>query len=249
MYGFVYITTNNINGKKYIGQKKYDKKNNWVDYLGSGVVLNQAIEKYGKENFSKHIIENCETKEKLNDREIYWISYYDAINNKNFYNIASGGDGGNTISGYTDEQKESLSNKLSASRKGVVNIGSNNGNARKVICLNTMKVFDTIREAADFYSIDKDAIQQCCSERSHRKTAGEIGGEKALWEYYDEAKNYTYSPFKRDYKYKPILCLDTGVTYNTIHEASNDTGCSVVGIRHCCSGYLKRTKGMQFTYA
>jgi len=249
MYGFIYITTNIINGKKYIGKKKYDKDNKWKDYLGSGITLNKAIKKYGKENFSKEIIENCETKEILNEREKYWISYYDAINNKNFYNIASGGDGGNTISGYTQEQKEALSSKLSVARKGIINIGSNNGNARKVICLNTMKVFDTINEASEFYGVDKDAIQQCCSNSNHRKTAGELDGVRMIWEYYDESKNYTYSPFKRQYNYKPILCIDNNVVYSTIHDASRDTGCSIVGIRHCCSGFLKTTKGMRFVYA
>ena len=62
MYGFVYITTNHINGKQYIGQKKYDKSGKWKKYLGSGIVLKRDIEKYGESNFSKEIIEECETK-------------------------------------------------------------------------------------------------------------------------------------------------------------------------------------------
>ena len=73
MYGFIYITTNHVNGKKYIGQKKYDDKGKWKDYLGSGKHLKNAINKYGRENFSKEIIEECETKELLNEREKYWI--------------------------------------------------------------------------------------------------------------------------------------------------------------------------------
>ena len=47
---------------------------------------------------------------------------------------------------------------------------------------------------------------------------------------------------------KKILCLDNNVIYNTVHEASKNTGCSVAGIRHCCTGYLKTTKGMHFNY-
>ena len=68
MYGFVYITTNHINGKKYIGQKRYDKANKWKSYLGSGIHLKRAINKYGSENFSKEIIEDCKTKERLDER-------------------------------------------------------------------------------------------------------------------------------------------------------------------------------------
>lgn len=53
MYGFIYITTNHINVKRYIGQRKYDKNEKWKTYLGSGIILTRAIEKYGKENFFK----------------------------------------------------------------------------------------------------------------------------------------------------------------------------------------------------
>ena len=248
MYGFVYITTNHVNGKQYIGQRKYDKQGKWKEYLGSGIILSRAIEKYGIENFSKEIIAECKTKKILNDREIYWINYYNAVESDNFYNIASGGDGGNTIAGYTDDQRNLLSTKLSDMRKGIINIGKNNGNSRRVICINTMKVFDTINEASIYYNVDKDAIQQCCSDANKRKTAGEINGERMIWEYYDENKNYEFIPFKRDYKYKQILCLDNNIIYNSVHEASKNTGCSIVGIRHCCTGYLKTTKGMHFSY-
>ena len=91
-YGFIYITTNNVNGKKYIGQKKY--YGNHEVYIGSGVALKNAINKYGKENFTREIIENCKSKEDLDSREKYWIKYYNATESEDFYNITSGGDGG-----------------------------------------------------------------------------------------------------------------------------------------------------------
>jgi group I intron endonuclease len=99
----IYKTTNLINGKIYIGQ---DSKNN-PEYFGSGILLNRAIEKYGKENFIKEILEQCSTKDELNIREKYWINYYDAKNNG--YNIADGGHGGNT---YTEETKKRVSDML-----------------------------------------------------------------------------------------------------------------------------------------
>lgn len=96
----VYKTTNLLNGKFYVGQ---DSKND-PKYLGSGLLLKKAIEKYGEENFIKEILEECKTKEELNEREIYWISETKAKDLG--YNIADGGHGGNT---YTDETKQKIS--------------------------------------------------------------------------------------------------------------------------------------------
>ena len=79
-----------INGKKYIGQDF----NNDPTYLGSGYVLKKSILKYGKENFKKEILEFCNNKHELNNREKYWISFFNAVNDSKFYNISDGGKGG-----------------------------------------------------------------------------------------------------------------------------------------------------------
>jgi group I intron endonuclease len=86
----VYKTTNQINGKFYVGK---DTKNN-PEYLGSGLILLKAIKKYGRYNFIKEILQVCETQEQLNAAEIYWIEKLDATNLG--YNIATGGKGGKT---------------------------------------------------------------------------------------------------------------------------------------------------------
>ena len=91
MYGYIYETINLINGKKYIG--KHIKSNFDYNYKGSGTLLCQAIKKYGWDNFSCKIIEECDSKEQLENREKYWIDFHDAVRDKNFYNIATGGTG------------------------------------------------------------------------------------------------------------------------------------------------------------
>lgn len=101
--GYIYLTTNLVNNKKYIGKKQSSIFCNF--YKGSGVILKKALQKYGKENFKVEILEWCETLNELNQSEIKWISLYDAVNNKNFYNIAKGGTGGNT---YLCKSKEEL---------------------------------------------------------------------------------------------------------------------------------------------
>ena len=92
-YGFIYITTNLINGKKYIGQKKFDSTGAWKSYLGSGVVLKQAISIYGKENFKKNIIYISYDKETLDKVEKEYIELFDAVKSTDYYNIAAGGEG------------------------------------------------------------------------------------------------------------------------------------------------------------
>lgn len=88
-YGYVYLTTNLINNKKYIGQHKSNKFDE--SYKGSGKRLQSAIEKYGWENFKCEILEWAESKEHLNDLEKLYISLNNAVESDNFYNLIRGG--------------------------------------------------------------------------------------------------------------------------------------------------------------
>jgi group I intron endonuclease len=91
MYGYIYITTNKTNGKRYIGQStRFDE-----NYFGSGKLLKKAIDKYGQENFEKQILQVAFDKEELDVLEKEYISSYNAVLEDSFYNLASGGQGGN----------------------------------------------------------------------------------------------------------------------------------------------------------
>lgn len=59
---YIYMTTNLINGKKYIGKHKGELNDS---YLGSGTLLLRAIKKYGKENFKKEILYISKMKKKI----------------------------------------------------------------------------------------------------------------------------------------------------------------------------------------
>ena len=48
MYGYIYLTTNLLNGKKYIGKHTHSEFD-FEKYRGSGKVLKEAFNKYGKE--------------------------------------------------------------------------------------------------------------------------------------------------------------------------------------------------------
>src|SRR5688572_4474169 len=97
---FVYLTTNLVNGKIYIGQHNGSKS--W--YYGSGKAFYNAFRKYGKENFRREIlVDNIENQALLDDLEIHYIRLYNSTNKDIGYNIHPGGRGG-TISNDTKEK-------------------------------------------------------------------------------------------------------------------------------------------------
>lgn len=102
MTGYIYKTTNIVNGRVYIGKhcsEEYDNK-----YYGSGTILCKAIEKYGLTNFTNEIICTANTIEELNQLEKRYIRYYKEKYGRKCYNIASGGDGGNVLL-YANQEK------------------------------------------------------------------------------------------------------------------------------------------------
>lgn len=90
-YGYIYLTVNTINGHKYIGQHHWEHPGIDSKYYGSGKLLLQAIDKYGKENFCVHVLQWCKNQWDLDSREMAWIRFYDAVHSPEFYNIANGG--------------------------------------------------------------------------------------------------------------------------------------------------------------
>lgn len=70
MYGYIYKTTNLINGKIYIGQHKATIFEN-NNYLGSGNLIKRAIKKYGEEHFKVELIDVAENQKELDEKEIY----------------------------------------------------------------------------------------------------------------------------------------------------------------------------------
>ena len=78
----VYLTTHLPTGKMYIGKDK----NNHHRYFGSGVGIKNIIKTEGRDNLKKSILEECNDLKTLNQREEYWLNYYDAENNPMFLN-------------------------------------------------------------------------------------------------------------------------------------------------------------------
>lgn len=109
MKGFIYKITNRVNNKVYIGQTHFTIEHRYKQHIKNFNIehrqqpLYKAFAKYGIENFSVEKVEEVEC-EKLNEREMYWIAYYDSF--KNGYNATLGGNG--KLYQWTDSQYDEI---------------------------------------------------------------------------------------------------------------------------------------------
>lgn len=108
---FIYLLTNKINEKIYVGQSK-DVNQRWRHHKASvknnrpTQIVHHAMIKYGLDNFVFEVIAGCKTQEDINWAEEYFINYYDSINNG--YNLTNGG----CVAPKTEEWKRKVSEKL-----------------------------------------------------------------------------------------------------------------------------------------
>jgi group I intron endonuclease len=118
----IYLVTNKVNGKQYVGQTVQTLKKRWGSHgsdakRGRGPhALVHALIKYGKENLSIHTLKVCKTKSELNTTEKFFIK---KLKTKvpNGYNITDGGDGTVGVP-YTQAQFKKFKKTIGNSRKG-----------------------------------------------------------------------------------------------------------------------------------
>ena len=211
-YGFIYITTNLVNGKRYLGRRKFTEK--WDNYLGSGTAFKRALKKYKRHNFRRNIIAICYSDEELNRAEYELSVFFDAVRSKDWYNIVYGG---STTTGLhhsnetkqklrdinlgkkmPEETKKKIGKKLSEVLTGRTftkehrqhiresRTGLKNPGCRTVYCIELDEIFWSAKAAEEKYKIDNGSICKCC--RGLRKTIGKhpVNGLQLQWKYIDD---------------------------------------------------------------
>lgn len=224
---FIYITTNLINGKQYIGQHQGYSNDK---YLGSGVNLIKAIKKYGKENFKREILEFCK-KEELDLKEQYWIKYYNAYENENFYNLSKGGqkgDGWEAARRYFEnhpEEREQIYKK-------------NIERLREWEKQNPDKVKQNINKMING---SKKYFKEHPEERE--RIMKQVNLSKEKW----QAENpEQHQKQIKEWRIKgseansiKVICLNTGEIFNSISEAGRKMGVPQANISKCLKGERK----------
>lgn len=92
----IYKITNQINNKVYIGQTIKTLEERWKQHLRltrnkDHKHLYEAINKYGKDNFTIEIIDRAQDINELNEKEKYWVDYYNSLDPNIGYNNIEGG--------------------------------------------------------------------------------------------------------------------------------------------------------------
>lgn len=113
--GVIYKTTNLVNNKIYIGKRIFTKDKFFNNkYYGSGKLLKEAIIKYGLDSFNREVLEEVDN-ELLEEREVYWIKFYNSNNLEIGYNLTIGGNSkyGRKIGNMSNETKKKISESVS----------------------------------------------------------------------------------------------------------------------------------------
>ena len=174
----IYKITCLINEKVYIGQTSETIEKRFKRHMGyqkdeHDTKFYRAIRKYGVENFVIEQIDKTDNQEELDDKEIYWINFYDSVNNGYNTKTSKGKCGGDTLSNHPD--KQNISEKLRQSKLGDKNPMRKNGGlkgnrngmfgrygkdaspSRACVAISIdgkdVKFFDTLKDLKEYFNV------------------------------------------------------------------------------------------------
>lgn len=185
---WIYKITNIQNNKVYIGQTIRPIKDRFHRHINDAMnnILDthfaRAIRKYGPESFAIEEIDSASNQEELNQKEQYWIRYFNAIDDGYNETDAISKCGGNTYRSKTSEEMEIIKEKIRETK-----LGSKNPMAKKIkrinIATGEIDIFDTVISCA----------QACGIKNGKTSITTRLNGQvkspfKKTWifEYYDE---------------------------------------------------------------
>lgn len=238
--GVIYKIENLVNGMVYIGQTitSYERRigrHKWElrNHRHNNTHLQRAWDKYGENNFKFSIIEYCDI-EVIDDREKYWIKEYKATDEQYGYNLESGGNKGKRVS---DGVKQKISKAVikamqSPTYRLVIHRGADNGNAKKVICINDGLIYNTLTEAGKYYGIRMQQISKVVS--GERVSCYSKKFKKYLqFAYYEDGKQYQLKEDVNIKTPKPVICITTGEIFKSSYEAAKHYNLSQGSLIRC----------------
>ena len=189
-FSCIYLWTNLVNGKKYVGQTMcFYRRMKTYRYTYPNAYMEHAVNKHGLDNFDITILERDVPLDKLDEREQYWLDYYQSYDLDKGYNICkiAGTTKGVThteewCQEHSDYMKEKWKdaeyrsfwhNRMSGENNyfyGKRFSGDKNGHAKAVRCVELNKIYTTVQEASKCSGTSRQNISHVLNGR--QETAG-----------------------------------------------------------------------------
>lgn len=214
-------------GKSYIGITCRKPERRWRG--GNGykecTAFYYAIQKYGWENIEHEILEENLSFEDACEKERFYIKKYRSLVGENGYNLESGGCVNQKVN---DATKAKISNTLIGRKRGPLSVetrkkisDSHIGKKMPPKSIETRKKLSEANKGRVF-------SEEHCRHISEAKKGMKVGKENP--------------------RARKVLCVETGVVFDTIKDAGLFIGGSPKNIIACCRGRLKRTGGYHWEY-
>lgn len=188
---FIYLISNTLTNEYYIGKTNNVAKR-FNDHLksafngkSSNSRIARNINKYGKENFTIEVIENCF--DDYQEKEKYWIRLYKDLASELCLNLTEGGD--------DPPSKLGVKHTANTCQK----ISENNARTKYIKEINSAYVFAGFGSAANFFSVKYHDVKCCCEMNENRpyiKASINRCKKKNLNFVYISKEQYNSTPFE-----------------------------------------------------
>jgi group I intron endonuclease len=237
----IYLATNEINGKQYVGQTIHTLTYRWSQHRhaafkqNSQNVLAKALRKHGVDTWTVKVIDTATSREELDKKEIdYIVKLNTHYLQGDGYNMSFGGDSNRGIK----QSPETVAKKIAKQNKAIV-------------CIETGKVFGSIREAAFELKVSPGFIGNVLHGRKSTAkgfTFKYLNNEDAniLAQQKEKAREiYRKEHFTSG---RSIVCLSNGIVFSSIKEAARQIGVAEVNFRKALKRENRTCKGLIFQF-
>lgn len=251
MFPCIYLWTNLINNKKYVGQTQFFYERMSVyKRKGATPFLQNAINKYGIDNFDITILEKCPL-DKLDEREQYWINFYSSYKREDGYNICQYA---STTRGYrhTEETKNKI-RETRSQKEYIKPFKELNGMYGK-------------HHTDEYKKMMSDFTKKQWENPEYRRKQSErMTGEKNYFydvhlygelnpRYGKHCSIETKEKISKSKKGKknlkisiPIICVETGIKYDSMTDAAKELNAYVSAIKLAVDNPKRTGKGFHFS--
>lgn len=232
----IYLITNKLNGKQYVGQTIHTLQERWANHCSSNsgcVALKGAIKKYGKDAFDLKEIDSANSQSELDEKERFWIERLNTLA-PNGYNLKTGGE-------HPHLSEESIEKIRTA------NTGKVHGEETRKLISKRMKEQWAAGIRQGHPASEK--VRENLRQLNFGKPSWNKGLPKELQPQYGKPKSKEQREKISKALSKPIYCVELNKVFDSAQQASKELGVAFPNISHCLHGRRQKAGGYHWRWA